>query len=154
LGTECAQGCLFVRKIREHRVQVGHVQYFPSARAKVHGMKLGIILPRRIQAPYQLADSRTVEIRNVPKIQKDALTSILEKIHQEFMNRLPFDQCEPAAYVHNRYVSQLPRAGAETHRAPPIRLCAVILPQAPQNLKIAAERAFAARSTNEFRAGY
>lgn len=132
---EGAQCRLLVRKIGKNGVQVGHMQNFPGPRTQVHSVKLYIIPARGIQSPDQLPDSRTIEVGDITKIKEDLLSAVLKQVHQQLVNRLTFDQSEPASHVHHGNAAQLPRARTETHYAPPVRLLASILPQAGEKSK-------------------
>jgi len=61
----------FIRKVGKYPMQISQTQYFCGSRAQIHGPQFRAIVPGGVQAANELADSRTVEIRNVTKVQQD-----------------------------------------------------------------------------------
>jgi hypothetical protein len=95
-------------------VEVREPQYFLSARAQIDRSQFRVILPRRKNRPDQLPDSGAIEIRNIAQVQQNAFSPVPEKIAQQLMHGLTFNQCESSADVDNRNLADLARAGAET----------------------------------------
>jgi hypothetical protein len=82
-------------------------------------VQLGVIFPRAIQPPNELADARAIQIRDVAKIEQNAPPAVLEQIDQQGMNGFAFDHREATADIHDRYISELPSARAESHSMAP-----------------------------------
>jgi hypothetical protein len=114
LRLKAAKRRLLVGEIGKYAVQIREAKNFLCPRAQIHRAQVGIVLACRKDRPNQLTDSRTVEIGDVPQIQKDSFASVAEKIAQQFMHSFAFDHGESAAYVHDRNVAYLPGAGTET----------------------------------------
>ncbi len=95
-------------------MKVGEAQDFLSAIAQIDGSQVRIILPRGKHGPNQLPDAGAIEVRDVAKIQQDALSTVSKEIAEQFVHGLAFDQREPAADVHDRDVSHLPGTGTKT----------------------------------------
>ena len=108
-------------------MKVGEPQDFLSAIAEIDGSQVRIIFPRGKHGPNQLPDAGAIQIRNVAKIQQDALSAIAKEIAKQFVHRLAFDQRESPADVHDRDVSHLPGAGAKTQSILPVHCKLVIL---------------------------
>jgi hypothetical protein len=59
-------------------MQVGKVQDFLRTRIQFDGFELSIVLSRRVESADQLTETRTVQIGDVAKVQKDSLVAVPE----------------------------------------------------------------------------
>ena len=114
LRVKTSKRLALIREIRKNCMKVRETQDFLRAGAQIHGFQIRVILSRGKYGPDQLPDSRTVEIRNIAQVQKNTFPPIPEKIAQQLVHGLAFDQCESSAHVDNRNLADLARAGAET----------------------------------------
>jgi hypothetical protein len=73
-----SQSRLLVGKIREHGVQVRHMQDFAGARIQIHGVQLGVVFTGRVESANQLANPGAIEIRDIAKIQQNPAVTVLE----------------------------------------------------------------------------
>jgi hypothetical protein len=115
LRAEAPKRFPLILKIRKHCVQVCQPQNFLCPCAQVHGSKFSVVFARSENRPNQLPDSGAVQIRKIPHVQENAFSPVPEKVGQQFVHCLSFNQRETSAHVYDRDFSHLTRAGAETH---------------------------------------
>jgi hypothetical protein len=75
---ELSQGRLLVGKIREDRVEIGHVQDLAGARIQIHGVQFGIVFAGGVEPADELPDAGTIEVCDVAKIQQNPTPSVLK----------------------------------------------------------------------------
>src|SRR5713226_147007 len=113
---EAADRVGFVFVNVEYRVELGDLQQILDPVRQSQQLQMATLISDRGVGRDQLADSRTVDIRDVLEIQKDVFVIILHQVAQRVAQRArPFPQRDPPRHVDHGDVPYLPSGQLYAH---------------------------------------
>jgi hypothetical protein len=95
-------------------MEIRKAQHFLRPRAQIDSFQLGAVFSRSVKPANQLPKPRAVEIRHVAKVQQNSALAVAKQIEQKLVHRFAFNQSEPPSHIHDRNLTELPRARAKT----------------------------------------